>query len=258
MSQKEQCLNCNETVSQHFCPNCGQKTNTHRITLEHFIKQDILHGVWHFEKGILFTLKEALLRPGKAALDYISGKRIRYYNVFYLTLLLIGLNILLLHFYDNFKTNSTLTPNDVDTTPNITKFLADNVKFILFCIVPILGCNSYLVFRRLKLNIAEHFIIGGMCLLGMVQLTILFSFSNFLNEQFSFKFLGIIEVISFFLIVLFPFWCYYNSIKNRYTFLGSLWRLVVFYILVLIQIQLILAIIVLTITNGDGSFIISL
>jgi hypothetical protein len=63
----------------------------------------MLHGVWHLEKGILFTLKEIFVRPGQAALDYIHGKRIRYYNVFYLSILLIGLNILLSHFYDGFR-----------------------------------------------------------------------------------------------------------------------------------------------------------
>lgn len=79
-------MNCSEPVSKKFCPNCGQKTDTHRITFKHFILHDILHGVWHFERGILFTLKEAIIRPGNAALDYISGKRVRYYNVFYLIL----------------------------------------------------------------------------------------------------------------------------------------------------------------------------
>ena len=38
-----------------------------------------------------------MLRPGQAALDYISGKRVKYYNVFYLSLLVLAVNILLLH-----------------------------------------------------------------------------------------------------------------------------------------------------------------
>lgn len=61
---------------------------------------DLLHGIWHLEKGILFTIKETFMRPGQAALDYITGKRIRYYNVFYLSLLVIALNLLLSHLYE--------------------------------------------------------------------------------------------------------------------------------------------------------------
>ena len=44
--------------------------------MKHFVMHDLLHGVWHLEKGILFTLKETIIRPGQAALDYIKGKRV--------------------------------------------------------------------------------------------------------------------------------------------------------------------------------------
>ena len=82
MSHTTSCLNCNENLIGKFCYNCGQKSDTHRITLKHFIFHDVLHGVWHIEKGIIFTIKESKTRPGKAALDYISGKRMRYHNFF--------------------------------------------------------------------------------------------------------------------------------------------------------------------------------
>src|SRR5690606_36523782 len=94
------CLNCQQPASGKYCSNFGQKTDTHRITLKHFLAHDLLHGFWHLDRGILFTVKEAIVRPGKAALDYISGKRVRYYNVFYLSLLLIALNVVLWHFAD--------------------------------------------------------------------------------------------------------------------------------------------------------------
>ena len=69
------CLNCGAKAQGNYCSNCGQKTDTHRIGIAHFLTHDVLHGVWHLEKGILFTLKAAVLRPGRAALDYISGRR---------------------------------------------------------------------------------------------------------------------------------------------------------------------------------------
>jgi len=257
MSHNANCLNCNTPLVDVFCAHCGQKAATHKITLKHFIFHDILHGVWHFEKGILFTLKEALFRPGQAALDYISGKRIRYYNVFYLSLLIIGLNILLIHFYKEFKVDNTLSIGK-DDTPNVTKFFAENVKFILFGIVPILALNALFIFKRLKINIAEHFIVAGMCLLGALLIALLFNLMNFLNERGLGSLFGILELIFFFMLVFYPIWPYYNTIKNHYTFWGALWRLVVFQLLVLIEISILIALIILYITNGKGDFYISL
>ena len=84
------CLNCGKELTDKYCSGCGQKADTHRITFKNFLFHDLLHGNFHIERGILFAAKEALIRPGKAALDYISGKRKRYYNVFYLILLTFG------------------------------------------------------------------------------------------------------------------------------------------------------------------------
>ena len=98
-AQQHNCLNCGHILIGKFCSNCGQKSDIHRITLKHFITHDLIHGVWHLEKGIYFTIKESIFRTGKAATDYISGKRIIYYNVFYLSLLMLGLNLLVLHYF---------------------------------------------------------------------------------------------------------------------------------------------------------------
>lgn len=257
MNHNSHCLNCNESITKKFCPNCGQKTDTHRITLKHFIFHDLLHGVWHFEKGILFTLKESIIRPGQASLDYIQGKRIKYYNVFYLSLLLIGFTILLNHLYDHFNVVNTMSIGK-DDTPNVSAFFNENIKIILFSIVPLLGINAFVLFKRLKLNLAEHFIMGGMCLLGMLQLFAVYRFFNFLSERFDFHIFGLMEIISFFLAPLFPIWSYYNAIQKSYSTFGKIWRLIAFFLLFLIEIILVLFIIIFTLTKGTGNFYINL
>ncbi|WP_162126093.1 DUF3667 domain-containing protein [Flavobacterium phycosphaerae] len=257
MSHNNNCLNCNTSLVDAFCPHCGQKADTHQITFKHFIFHDILHGVWHFEKGILFTLKEALFRPSQAALDYISGKRIRYYNVFYLSLLVIGLNILLIHFYNEFKVENNITVGR-NNTPNVTKFFADNVKIILFSIVPLLALNAYMLFKRLRLNLAEHFILAGICLLGILIVALFFNLTNFLNEREFGNFFGILELLFFFILLFYPLWPYYNAIKNHYTFLGALWRVLVFQLIIFIEVSILIAVIIIYLTNGKGDFYISL
>jgi len=257
MNHSTTCLNCGTINTGNFCSQCGQKTDTHRIVVKHFILHDILHGVWHFEKGIAFTVKEALFRPGKAALDYIGGKRIRYYNVFYLSLLIIGLNILLIHFYHQFKVDQNITVGK-GSTPNVTKFFAENIKFILFSIVPLLSFNAYLLFKRLHLNIAEHFIIAGMCLLGGLLIAILFNLSNFLNEQGFGNLFGILELILFITLIFYPMWPYYNATRQYYTLAGTLWRLLVFQTLLLLEISILIAFLIVYLTNGKGDFYINI
>ncbi|WP_298225133.1 DUF3667 domain-containing protein [Flavobacterium sp.] len=209
------CQNCNAQTHGDYCSDCGQKTDTHRITLKHFFLHDLLHGIWHLEKGILFTIKETFVRPGQAALDYIHGKRIRYYNVFYLALLIIGLNLLLSHFYENVN---PVQEEQIDNTPQVSEFFRSNLKTILLSIVPLLGMVAFLIFRRLKLNLAEHFIMGGISLLGILMMSIVFGLVNFIETFDMPDWIGYLEIVVFFMMFLFPIWTYYNATKNLYSF----------------------------------------
>lgn len=222
------CLNCENSTSQNFCPNCGQKTDTHRITFQNFITHDILHGVWHFERGIFYTIKEAIFRPGKAALDYISGKRIKYYNVFYLILLFIGLNIFLNQYYDklnHYYFNLSNIPQTNTAGKSIDDFVSKYSKLIIFSFVPLLAFNSWVIFRRKRLNLSEHFIISGMIFLGVMIITTIGSLTNFT------EFLNYIDVFSNFIdksipifIIIHLFISYYNCFKDNYNTKGIIFR----------------------------------
>lgn len=250
------CLNCNTETEKNFCSNCGQKTDTHRITLKHFLLHDMLHGIWHLEKGILFTIKETFVRPGQAALDYIHGKRIRYYNVFYLALLIIGLNLLLGHFYES--VHPVIEKGRTDDSLQVTQFFKNNLKTILFCIVPIFGLAAFLIFRRLKLNLAEHLIVGGICLLGILLISVVFSFVNFVETFDIPSWIGFFELALFIVMLLFPAWTYYNATKNLYPFWGFLWRIIVFYAIVLLILIIILGLIISKLTHGRNQVYINI
>lgn len=228
------CLNCNAPVNGKFCAHCGQKTDTHRITIKHFLFHDLLHGVWHLDRGIFFTLKETLVRPGRAALDYIQGKRIRYYNIFYLCLLVIGLHILLVHLYDFIHPERlAYNENNVEVTDFFTRYM----KILLLGIVPIIAIDAWLMFPKMKLNLAEHFILSGINLLGMLLVGLFFVFFNFMNEigtEISWL-AGALEVISFFVMVFYPAWTYGNAAIKYHSLAGMMWRLVVFLIVIFVE-----------------------
>ncbi|MDO5505316.1 MAG: DUF3667 domain-containing protein [Pseudoxanthomonas suwonensis] len=71
------CANCGRAVEgagQAFCPACGQPTPAHRIDW-HFLVHELEHSVLHMDRGVFFTLRNLLLRPGHMIRDYIEGRR---------------------------------------------------------------------------------------------------------------------------------------------------------------------------------------
>ena len=71
------CINCGRAVGgadQKFCPGCGQPTPVHRIDW-HFLGHELEHSVLHMDRGILYSLKQLMLQPGKLLRDYIEGRR---------------------------------------------------------------------------------------------------------------------------------------------------------------------------------------
>ena len=232
--EPHQCLNCGQLLNSKFCPDCGQKSNTHRITIKRFLAHDLLHGVWHLERGMLFTIKEAIVRPGQAALDYIRGKRIRYYNVFYLSLLLIGVNALLIYFIRPYQPIENNNPNE----NSLFKFLSEHAKLLVFAIVPVLAANAILVFRKIKLNFAEHLIVGGMCLIGIILSSIFWYLCDFGTQLLNSDLIAWSEVLFILILLLYPFWSYWNLTKTFYSLPGRLWRVSLFFILLLIELVL--------------------
>lgn len=72
------CTNCQTEFDSKFCPDCGSPVQ-HRINA-HFVMHEIQHGIFHFEQGFLYTLKELALRPGHSVRSYIDGNRAKFYK----------------------------------------------------------------------------------------------------------------------------------------------------------------------------------
>lgn len=71
------CAHCDRPVdgnAQRYCPQCGQPTPPPRIDW-HFLGHELEHSVLHMDRGLLFTLRELMLRPGRLLHGYLAGKR---------------------------------------------------------------------------------------------------------------------------------------------------------------------------------------
>ncbi|MCF6132505.1 DUF3667 domain-containing protein [Flavobacterium wongokense] len=237
------CLNCGDQLTNKFCSGCGQKADTHRITFKNFIFHDVVHGTFHLDKGILFTAKQALVRPGKAALEYIAGKRKRYYNVFYLILMAIGVMLFIRHIDELLYPEEVLPPKVYlnEASRKMDELFIQKSKFILFLYVPFAALNTFILFRRKKLNLSEHSIISGMILLGILLLgtfaNLYFPINNFLNWSGMAASMVVTVIINAYVI-----YGYINAFGSDYSKWGIAYRMVLFYALICLEIYILFVI----------------
>lgn len=256
---KHECLNCGAALISNYCHDCGQKSDTHRITLSHLVKHDLVHGLWHFDKGLLYTLKESFLHPGHMAMDYISGKRIKYYNVFYLILIVIGINALTVHYFKAYHdikevagpTGLVMKEDSVD----ITYFVSHYFKLMLFLLIPFFALSGLVSFYRLKLNFAEHFIIAGSLLLAsaiwaFIAIVCIYSFYNIESKVVEYAILGIITIAC-----LQPVRVYYQATRRIYTNGGFAWRVLLWYVSLFIL--LLIVVLSIALLSGKNSIVLS-
>ncbi len=97
-----QCLNCETRFCGWFCPDCGQKAQTRRLTTLEVIK-DFLDALSDSDRGFLKTAIDLFHRPGAMLLDYLAGQRKRYlsagkYTLLFVVLFTLNISFLEKHF----------------------------------------------------------------------------------------------------------------------------------------------------------------
>jgi hypothetical protein len=149
------CRNCNThlTFGQVYCSTCGQKLISERLTL-HEIARDLLHAVFHVDRSAISLVRMLLVRPGTVALDYVQGRRKRYFGPFGLLLVVVaaasaafaftGLRVVL-------SNNANM----------VTDFLQSHINLVMFAEVPLLAGFSRLLYARAGLNFAEHLVLAA-------------------------------------------------------------------------------------------------
>lgn len=212
------CLNCGAPLIGAFCHSCGQSASVHRFSVSSFLTHDVVHGIWHVDKGILFTIKEILIRPGYAARDYITGKRRSYFNVLTLAVFIIAS---ILFVSSKFEGSSEFVVRKANGD-RLDDVVLNNLKLILFSFIPVFALCGWLFFKRLKYNYAEHlvatiFFFNGFMILALLQK--LFTF--FVDYDYVTWF-----PVSFSVQIGFLFFADYQFVKGRYSIPGSLWRIV--------------------------------
>ena len=90
------CKNCGYIFKGNFCNICSQSAATKRINFE-FLWEDLEHGLLHYDKGLLYSLKKLFLKPGSAIQEYIQGKRVHHFRPISMVIVLATVYALIYH-----------------------------------------------------------------------------------------------------------------------------------------------------------------
>lgn len=149
------CRNCGAALAagQAYCGGCGQKRVATRLTLRE-IGHDLVHALVHVDRSLLSLVRLLLVRPGGVALDYVQGRRKRYYGPFAFLVVMAALGAAAVA-YTGFAAVTTSRANVV------AEFLQAHVNLIFLVEVPVLAGWSRLLQARAGYTFAEHLVLAA-------------------------------------------------------------------------------------------------
>ncbi|MDA6068908.1 DUF3667 domain-containing protein [Flavobacterium sp. AC] len=151
------CKNCHQTYKGHYCNNCGQPAETHKIN-GHFLWHDIQHGLLYFDKGILYSLKQLFTRPGDSVREFIEGKRVNHFKPLSLVVILATLYGVLYHYF-NINSLSNTANNDFNYN-KFNEWMSTHFSWITIAIIPLFTIGTYICFRKQGYNFVELFVLN--------------------------------------------------------------------------------------------------
>ena len=211
------CLNCGREVTENFCSNCGQKSTVHRYSIKHFIEHDLIHGIWHVDHGVLFTIKKLFTNPGHSIREFINGKRMGYFSFVTLLILIMGIS----HFlgdYAKVEISDLMPEESKNAMTEVEEFSKRNPKTILLITIPIYSFFSYLWFRKAKLNLTEHFVLNSYKTIGESLIALLFLIITLFYSNI--EVIKIVYSIVTLITMIYAFW-FYKQFFSAYNYSKS-------------------------------------
>lgn len=89
------CKNCGMLCYDNFCPRCGQKTDTDRLTFKSMTR-GFAAAIVGGESGLIHTLAQLFTHPNQLITNYIEGKRKNYFAPFPLLFLALAVCLVVL------------------------------------------------------------------------------------------------------------------------------------------------------------------
>lgn len=151
------CTNCDHEINLNYCPNCGQAAKLKRID-GHYIIHEIEH-VLHFEKGILYTIRELFLKPGENVRSFISENRSRLVKPIIFIIVTSLIYSVINHFYHIEEGYVHYDESSKSTTGLIFKWVQDHYGYSNIIMGIFIAVWTKLIFRKYGYNFFEILIL---------------------------------------------------------------------------------------------------
>lgn len=151
------CNSCNADINSKFCPECGHPALLHRID-GHYILHEIQH-VLHFERGILYTIRELITNPGQNVRFYLSENRSRLVKpiiFIILTSLIYTISNHFFHFEDGYV---NYLDSQSSTTSKIFKWIQGHYGWSNIIMGIFIAFWTKLFFKKYDYNFFEILIL---------------------------------------------------------------------------------------------------
>ncbi len=151
------CKNCSAEVSQNYCSNCGQPTILKRIDGNYIIHE--IGQILNLERGILFTIKELIIRPGENVRNFISenrGRLVKPIIFIIITSLIYSLINQFFHIEDSYV---KFEEAEQSTTGYIFKWVQDHYGYANIIMGIFIAFWAKLFFRKYNYNYFEILIL---------------------------------------------------------------------------------------------------
>ena len=151
------CKNCSAEVNQNYCPNCGNAVKIKRIN-GHYIAQEIGH-ILNFDRGIFFTIKELLIRPGENVRDFITENRNRLVKPIIFIIVTSLIYSLINHFFKIEDGYVKFVEAKQSATGHIFQWIQNNYGYANIIMGLFIAMWTKLFFRKYHYNYFEILIL---------------------------------------------------------------------------------------------------
>ena len=154
----DSCKNCNEPINGNYCSNCGQPAKLRRIDMHYIISE--IADFFFAHKGMIYTIKNVLIRPGESVRRFISEDRFRFVKPITFLILTSLVYTLVLHLFSiDAKEFLLQEQKEVPTANLFINWIIDNSGYTNIIIGFIVAFWVKLFFRKSGYNLYEIYIL---------------------------------------------------------------------------------------------------
>lgn len=200
------CKNCNTEINSKFCPDCGQQASLKRIDGKYIIHE--IEHVLHFERGILYTIRELITNPGQNIRNYLSENRSRLVKPIIFIIVTSLIYTLISHFFhieEEYVNYKGLEKSNIGT---ILKWIQGNYGYASILTGIFIAIWLKVFFRKYDYNFFELLIM--LCFVQGISMLI-FAVFAFAEGLLHFKLLSIAGIIG----VIYIIWAVGNFFEAK-------------------------------------------